>query len=218
MLKQSSNIGDIVISPLLSKIHLFSMKPNRFFAKKELPLLFRCNFLTPKYSSLKWLLSNRDIFFLITKIFESWISIDTLLVNVSFVLPINNIRECNLWRDSFRFLAYFLNISQRNDGLRKIVCPCMNYQSIRLAFKNSSTALRISSMVAPGWLLMDIFLDFESPRLLVLFNIESPTMTTFLPSSFLLSWARGKLLLIISALSWKLPLWSLTFVPLQESP
>ena len=108
MLKQSSNIGDIVISPLLSKIHLFSMKPSRFFAKKELPLLFRCNFLTPKCSSLKWLLSNRDIFFLITKIFESWISIDTLLVNVSFVLPINNIRECNLWRDSFRFFAYFL--------------------------------------------------------------------------------------------------------------
>ena len=48
--------------------------------------------------------------FLSTKIFESWISIDTLLVNVSFVLSINNIRE----RKS------------------KIVCACMNYQSIRI--------------------------------------------------------------------------------------
>ena len=51
---------DIVASPLLSKIHLFSMKPNRFFVNKELPLLFSCNFLTPKCSSLMLLLSFRD--------------------------------------------------------------------------------------------------------------------------------------------------------------
>ena len=43
---------DIVTSPLLSKIHLFSMKHNRFFAKRELPILFRCNVSTPKCSSL----------------------------------------------------------------------------------------------------------------------------------------------------------------------
>ena len=77
----------------------------------------------------------------------------------------------------------------------------MNDQSIQLVFKVSFTAQRISSLVATGWLLTDTFLDQESPRLLILFNIDSPTMMRFLRLCFLLSSPKGKLLLIISTLS-----------------
>ena len=44
----------------------------------------------------------------------------------------------------------------------------------------SFTSSRISSLVAPGKLLTDTLLDFESLRMLMLFNIESPIMMTFL--------------------------------------
>ena len=53
-------------------------------------------------------------------------------------------------------------------------------------FKVSSTSSRISSLVGPGKLPTDTFLDFESPQLLMLFNTESPIMMTFLLFFFFL--------------------------------
>ena len=63
----------------------------------------------------------------------------------------------------------------------------MNDQSIRIGFKVSSTALRICLLVGTEWLLMDTFLDFEGPRLFILFSTESPTTTTPLHLPFLSS-------------------------------
>ena len=64
---------------LLSEIHLFSMKTNRFFAKRELCVLFRCNFLRPKCSSLELLLSIKDVFFWLQK----FLSLELVLIRAA---------------------------------------------------------------------------------------------------------------------------------------
>ena len=57
----------VLTCPLHEKFQFCSIKPNRFLAKRELPLLFRCNFLTPKCSSFMLPLSIRGMFFWLQK-------------------------------------------------------------------------------------------------------------------------------------------------------
>ena len=52
----------ILTSLLHEQFKFCSVKPNRFLAKRELPLLFRSNFLTPKCSSFMLPLSIRGMF------------------------------------------------------------------------------------------------------------------------------------------------------------
>ena len=57
-------------SPLHKQFQFCSIKPKRLLAKRELPLLFRCNFLTPKCSSFMLSLSIRGMFFWLQKFFS----------------------------------------------------------------------------------------------------------------------------------------------------
>ena len=43
----------------------------------------------------------------------------------------------------------------------------------------ASNSSSVTSLVAPGWLMTVTFFDFERPRLLILFSIESPMIMTF---------------------------------------
>ena len=87
------------------------------FCKKGIMCLIQVQFFKTQMLFPWVAIIYQGCIFLTTKVFESWISIDTrclsMFHNVSFVLPINNIRECNLctWRDSFQFFAYFFDIS-----------------------------------------------------------------------------------------------------------
>ena len=50
---------------------------------------------------------------------------------------------------------------------------------LKFSLTVASNSSFMTSLVAPGWLMTVTFFDFERPRLLILFSIESPMIMTF---------------------------------------
>ena len=140
-------------------------------AKRKLPLLFRCNFLTPKCSSFMLPLSIRGMFFWLQKFLSlALVSMRCLLVfRLSFWWIIF---EKTIFVSGEVLFAFSHNFLTLLSVLMFFVRSFVLAWTIRVSgwvFRVSSISSRISSLVAPGNLLTDTLLDFESPLLFILF-------------------------------------------------